>query len=38
MIYALGNISGAHFNPPVSIAFANAKKFQPKQVLPYIIS
>lgn len=38
MIYALGNISGAHFNPAVSIAFAIAKKFQAKQVLPYIIS
>lgn len=38
MIYALGNISGAHFNPAVSIAFAIAKKFEVKQVLPYIIS
>ncbi|WP_310556968.1 MIP family channel protein [Flavobacterium sp.] len=38
MIYALGNISGAHFNPAVTIAFTVAKKFQAKQVLPYIIS
>ena len=38
MIYALGNISGAHFNPAVTIAFAVAKKFDKKQVLPYIVS
>jgi aquaporin NIP len=38
MIYALGNISGAHLNPAVTIAFALARRFQLKQVLPYIIS
>lgn len=38
MIYALGNISGAHFNPAVSVAFVIAKKFPAKQLLPYIIS
>ena len=38
MIYALGNISGAHFNPAATIAFAIAKKFEIKQVAPYIIS
>ncbi|MFM9944875.1 MAG: MIP family channel protein [Bacteroidia bacterium] len=38
MIYALGNISGAHFNPAVSIAFAIIKKFKPKEILPYIFS
>ena len=36
MIYALGNISGAHLNPAVTIAFTLAKRFHLKQVLPYI--
>jgi aquaporin NIP len=38
MIYALGNISGAHLNPAVTIAFTLAKKFEVKQVALYIIS
>ena len=38
MIYALGDISGAHLNPAVSIAFAVAKKFPVKELIPYIIS
>jgi aquaporin NIP len=38
MIYTLGNISGAHLNPAVTIAFTLAKKFEVKQVAPYIIS
>jgi aquaporin NIP len=38
MIYALGNISGAHLNPAVSIAFAIASRFPGKELLPYIIS
>lgn len=38
MIYTLGDISGAHMNPAVTIAFTIAKRFQLKQVLPYILS
>ena len=38
MIYSLGDISGAHMNPAVTIAFTIAKRFPLKQVLPYIIS
>lgn len=38
MIYALGNISGAHLNPAVTIAFTIARRFQLKQLLPYVIS
>ena len=36
MIYAFGEISGAHFNPAVYIAFAYAKKFSWKEVPKYI--
>lgn len=38
MIYALGDISGAHMNPAVTVAFTMAKRFPLKQVFPYIIS
>ena len=38
MIYTLGDISGAHMNPAVTIAFTIAKRFPLQQVLPYIIS
>ncbi len=37
MIYAFGEISGAHFNPAVTIAFAYAKKFPWKEVPKYIL-
>jgi aquaporin Z len=38
MIYALGNISGAHLNPAVTIAFTLAKRFPIVQLLPYVVS
>jgi aquaporin NIP len=38
LIYTLGDISGAHLNPAVTIAFTIAKKFDLKQVAPYIVS
>lgn len=37
MIYAFGDISGAHFNPAVTIAFAYAKKFDWKEVPKYLL-
>jgi len=38
MIYALGDISGAHLNPAVSIAFTIARKLPVKELAPFIIS
>lgn len=38
MIYAIGEISGSHINPAVTIAFAVAKRFNIKEVIPYLIS
>lgn len=38
MIYALGGVSGAHFNPAVTVAFTVARKFPARQVVPYLIS
>ena len=38
MIYAFGEISGAHFNPAVTIGFAFAKKFAWSKVPKYILS
>lgn len=38
LIYAFGHISGAHFNPAVSIAFAVMKEFDKKELAPYILA
>ena len=37
MVYALGPISGGHFNPAVTVGLWCAKRFAAKDVLPYII-
>lgn len=37
IITMFGPISGAHFNPVVTIAFALRKDFNAKEVLPYIV-
>ena len=38
MIYTLGDISGAHINPAVTIAFAIARRLPFKDVVPYLLS
>ncbi|KAL3739634.1 hypothetical protein ACJRO7_020967 [Eucalyptus globulus] len=36
LVYSVGHISGAHFNPAVTIAFATCRRFPWNEVLPYI--
>ena len=38
MAYAVGHISGGHFNPAVSIGLATAKRFPVAELVPYIVS
>ncbi|KAF5736272.1 hypothetical protein HS088_TW14G00410 [Tripterygium wilfordii] len=37
LVYSVGHISGAHFNPAVTIAHATCKRFPWKQVAPYVL-
>src|SRR6476619_3511098 len=34
-IGGLGQISGGHFNPAVSLGLVSARKFPPKELIPY---
>jgi aquaporin Z len=38
MIYAVGDVSGAHLNPAVTLGFLAARRFESRRVVPYILS
>src|SRR3954469_18702226 len=38
MIYAVGDVSGAHFNPAVTIGFWMARRLGGSMLLPYMMS
>jgi aquaporin Z len=38
MIYAVGDVSGAHLNPAVTIAFWVAGRFEGNRIAPYVVS
>src|SRR5438128_11015544 len=38
MAYAVGHISGGHFNPAVTVGLWAAKQFKTADVVPYIIA
>src|SRR4051794_5658216 len=38
MIYAVGDVSGAHLNPAVTLGFFAARRFEAPWVVPYILS
>lgn len=38
MAYAIGHISGCHLNPAVSIGLWAGKRFESKELVPYIVS
>lgn len=37
MAYAVGHISGGHFNPAISLGLAAARRFEWRDVVPYIV-
>jgi MIP family channel proteins len=38
MIYAVGDVSGAHLNPAVTAGFVAARRFEARRAVPYVVS
>jgi aquaporin Z len=38
MAYAVGHVSGGHFNPAVSVGLCAAGRFDPKELVPYVVA
>src|SRR5262245_62613384 len=38
MIYAVGDVSGAHLNPAVTLGFVAARRFESRMAAPYVAS
>ena len=38
MAYAVGHLSGGHFNPAITLGLAAARRFEWKEVAPYVVT